>query len=93
MGQRPLVQLRRLVGAFAEEKKKVPLSSEFNRVLMLQWGPHMLNPGGSEIIILAIGMANNDPKTGFPEKPTVRLNLDELAYILKDHSARPAGSR
>lgn len=80
--QPDLAYFSNTIGAFAEEKKKIPLSSEFNRVLMLQWGPRMLNPGGSEFIILAIGMADREPQTGFPEKPTVRLNLDELSYIL-----------
>ncbi len=77
-----LVYFSNTFGKFADERQQAPLTSESNRVLMLEWGPKMLAPGGMEIIILAIGMAERDGKTGMPGKPTVRLNLDELAFLL-----------
>jgi hypothetical protein len=50
---------------------KYPLSSN-TRFLGLEWGPRTLNPKQSESYTLAIGMAGNDPKTGFPAKPEVK---------------------
>lgn len=82
-GNKPdLVYFSNTIGSFADEKDRVPLTSEFNRVLMLQWGPKSLDPGQMELIILALGMADRDAKTGMPSKPTVKLNLDELSYLL-----------
>jgi len=52
-----------------------PLYSN-ERFINLVWGPKILKPGKSEHYVLAIGMAGNDPKTGFPVKPEVRLNQD-----------------
>ena len=52
--------------------EKVPLSSN-ERFMGLQWGPLMLQPGQSDRYVLAIGKAGNDPKTGFPVKPPIKL--------------------
>lgn len=71
------------VGRVADEKEKVPLYAKSNRVIMLEWGPRFLQPNQSDLIMLAIGMADKDPKTGFPVKPEVRLNLDDLDFMLR----------
>jgi len=47
-----------------------PLGSD-ERYIGIQWGPKVLKPGESVHYVLAIGMAGNDPKTGFPVKPKV----------------------
>jgi hypothetical protein len=52
--------------------KEEPLSSD-ERFLCLQWGPETLLPGESLTHVLAVGMAGNDPKTGFPVKPDISL--------------------
>ncbi len=51
---------------------KVPLSSN-TRFLGLQWGPQILQPGQSKTYTLAIGMADRDPKSGFPVEPQIDL--------------------
>jgi hypothetical protein len=43
------------------------------RFIGLEWGPQTLDPGQSVLYALAIGMAENDPTTGFPVKPEIRL--------------------
>jgi len=64
-------------GAFSPEVGKgaeVPLSSDSCRFLGLQWGPRTLQPQQVLSITLAIGMADNNPQTGFPIKPVTSLN-------------------
>lgn len=69
-----LVYFSNKEGQFAEEKERVPLYSKDNRVVFLQWGPRRLLPGRFEYLVLAIGMAGNDQKTGLPVKPNVVLD-------------------
>lgn len=60
-------------GKVAPPEQKVPLNSYNNRVISLQWGPYVINPGQLRSFSLKVGMADNDPKTGLPIKPyTVR---------------------
>jgi hypothetical protein len=70
------------LGILPSETAKVPLSDKTNRVLMLQWDSRTLLPGQSGTMILTIGMAENDPKSGIPRKPAVTLDPEELRYIL-----------
>ncbi len=77
-----LVYFSNKEGEFAEEKERVPLYSKDNRVIFLQWGPRRLLPGRYEYMILAIGMAGNEPKSGFPVKPVVTLNPGDRDIIL-----------
>jgi len=49
-------------GKFAEVSEKVPLYSRNNRVMFLQWGPRLILPGQSDLILLTIGIADKDPK-------------------------------
>ncbi len=56
----------------AVSNEKIPLSSNA-RFIGLSWGPRALQPGQSDTYTLAIGMAEHDPKTGFPVKPNVDL--------------------
>ena len=51
--------------------EKIPLSSNA-RFIAIDW-ERTLQPDESVTYKLAIGMAENDPKTGFPVKPTVDL--------------------
>lgn len=51
---------------------KVPLSGD-ERFIGLHWGPRTVLPGGTVTYILAIGMADRDPKTGFPRLPVIEL--------------------
>ncbi len=53
-------------------EKKVTLSSN-TRFIGVQWGPRTLEPNQSEVYTMAIGMADRDPKTGFPVKPEINL--------------------
>ncbi len=53
-------------------ENKVPLSSN-TRFIGLQWGPQILQPGQSKTYTLAIGMADRDPKSGFPVEPQIDL--------------------
>lgn len=58
------------IGRCAPEENQVPLTS--NEIFIgLQWGPHLLLPGQSERIFLAIGMASQNPLTGVPLKPEI----------------------
>lgn len=57
----------------APAEKKVPLVSQTNRVIALQWEPKVLYPGQTFSFTLAVGMADNDPKTGLPVKPDTHL--------------------
>ncbi len=54
--------------------KKVPLSSD-ERFIGLEWGPITLAPGESDMYALVIGMAEYNPITGLPVKPSVRLKF------------------
>lgn len=60
-------------GNHATAEKKVPLDSKTNRVIALQWGPMVLNPGQTFSFAISVGMADNNPKTGFPVKPDTHL--------------------
>lgn len=60
-------------GRRAPEGKKVPLASLDNRVIALMWGPMVLNPRQTFSFTISVGMADNDPTTGFPVKPDTRL--------------------
>lgn len=51
--------------------EKIPLSSNA-RFISIDW-EQTLQPGQSATYTMAIGMANIDPKTGFPVKPEVDL--------------------
>ncbi len=52
--------------------EKIPLNSNA-RFIGINWGPQTLQPNQSATYTLAIGMADHDPKTGFPVKPKVDL--------------------
>jgi len=52
--------------------RKMPLSSN-TRFIGLLWEPRTLQPDESVRYTLAIGMAGNNPLTGFPKKPRVDL--------------------
>lgn len=54
--------------------KNLPLTSMTDRVINLIWGPDTLKPGESFSFTIAVGMADNDPKTGFPVKPDTHLH-------------------
>ncbi len=69
------------IGVEPSDGALIPLSDKSNRVLMLQWAYRQILPGQSEQMVLTIGMADNDPKTGFPLKPDVRLDAAELHYL------------
>jgi hypothetical protein len=78
-----LVYFSNKEGKISDESMKVPLYSRDNRVLFLQWGPRPLLPNQPETIIMAIGMAAHDQRTDFPRKPEVKINWDDLNYLLK----------
>lgn len=56
-------------GSIAPTEQNAPLASYKTRVIALEWAPISLAPGQSFSFSLRIGMAGNDPKTGFPVKP------------------------
>lgn len=72
------------IGKAADEKEKVPLFSKLNRVIMLQWGPRILAPGKSDRLILAIGMADKDPRKWLPVKPETKLDMDVVDFLLRE---------
>jgi len=72
-------------GKFAELPEKVPLYSRTNRVMFLQWGPRPIKPGQSDLILLTIGLADKNPKTGLPKAPPSSLDLDDLQFVLQNH--------
>jgi hypothetical protein len=78
-----VVYFSNTIGRYAGEKEKVPLRSPDNRVLFLEWGPRLLAPGESDTIILAIGMADSDSKTGFPVKPDTTFNVAAYDFLGK----------
>lgn len=53
----------------APPEEMVPLNSYKNRIVSLEWGPVTIEPGQSFTFSLKVGMAGNDPKSGFPIKP------------------------
>jgi len=61
-------------GGVINSDKIVPLANSTNRFVGLQYGPFMLKPGESFSFTIAVGMAEHDPKTGFPIKPKTELN-------------------
>lgn len=61
------------IGTYSVPESKIPLSSRNNRVIFLQWNHTLLVPGDSKSFTIAVGMADNDPKTGMPVKPDTRL--------------------
>lgn len=61
-------------GGVVNPEKTLPLVSPTNRFIGLQYGPYTLKPGESFSFTNAIGMAERDPKTGFPVKPKTELN-------------------
>lgn len=61
-------------GGTMQGKKPMPLTSNSNRFIGLQWGPLTINPGESFHFSIAVGMADNDPETGMPVKPETKLN-------------------
>jgi hypothetical protein len=61
-------------GGTMQGPKPMPLTSQTNRFIGLQWGPRTLNPGESFSFIIAVGMADNNPKTGMPILPKTELN-------------------
>ncbi len=69
------------MGKFADESRKVPLSSRDNRVLFLQWGPRFIEPHQDQVILLGIGMAGIGPQKKLPVKPSVSLSDEDRAYL------------
>jgi len=61
-------------GIVGKANDKISLSSLTNRVIALQWGKFLLQPGQSVSFRIAVGMAGNDPRTGYPIKPDTGLN-------------------
>lgn len=62
------------IGGVMHGAKPLPLVSIGNRIIGLKWGPRRLVPGESFHFTIAVGMADNDPKTGMPIKPKTGLN-------------------
>jgi hypothetical protein len=60
---------------------KQPLSGDA-RFIGLEFGPRLLPPKGTNTFVLAVGMADKDPRNGFPVKPAVNFTLRDLAGIL-----------
>lgn len=61
-------------GGTTHGPRPMPLVSPTNRFIGMQWGPRTLPPGESFSFTIAVGMADNDPKTGMPVKPETGLN-------------------
>jgi len=61
-------------GGLSEEGKSLPLNHPNNRFIGLKYGPQVLKPGETFSFTIAVGMAGNDPRTGFPVKPKTPLN-------------------
>jgi hypothetical protein len=74
-GRPDMVYYSNHAGSFtASTSGKVPLCSDTNRFLGLQWGPRLLASKQSFSFTLAVGMANRDSRTGLPVKPVTSLN-------------------
>jgi hypothetical protein len=67
-----------------DESEKVPFDSPNNRVIFGQWGPTKLAPQESATIMLAIGMADRNPKTGLPTQPKIKLKWDDMNHLMND---------
>lgn len=84
-GVRPnLVYFSNRIGAFAEERARVPLADPANRVIFLQWGPRYLYPGQSDTLVLVIGMADHDPVSGLPVKPATTFDPRDYAPVIPE---------
>ncbi len=70
-------------GRYAPESARVPLDSPDNRVIFLQWGPKVLQPGQSECYTLVIGMAASDAKNGLPGKPAIALDYNGIQRLIE----------
>ncbi len=77
-----LVYVSNKEGKISDESQHIPLDSPNNRVLFLQWGPRLLTPGQSDLLIMAIGMAGHDPKSDIPVKPEITIDWDDLNFVL-----------
>lgn len=71
------------LGKFADEAKRIPLTSPQNRVLALQYGPEKLQPGDQRLYILAIGKAYMNFE-GFPIKPQIEFDMQRLESLLAE---------
>lgn len=71
-----------------ESNQNEPLKSNA-RFIGIQWGPRRLAPGEVEIYCLAIGMAWNDPQTGFPVKPKLNINYNKVMEMLRNENRSP----
>lgn len=81
-GRRPtFVYFANQIGRFAEEGQKVPLASQTNRCIALEWWPESLLPGGEHVYQLVIGMAEKGGD-GKPVKPNVEIDRRLLEKIL-----------
>jgi hypothetical protein len=67
-----------------DESERIPLDSPNNRVIFCQWGPSALAPRQSATILMAIGMADRDQKTGLPVQPNLNMNWDEINTFLEN---------
>jgi hypothetical protein len=63
-----------IMGGITNFQRPIPLSSATSRFLGLVWGPITISPQESFTFTLAVGMAGNDPVTGFPAKPATGMN-------------------
>lgn len=60
-------------GGLDAGKTNVPLNNPLSRVIALEWKQKILFPGQTSSFTISVGMADNDPKTGLPEKPDTSL--------------------
>jgi hypothetical protein len=74
----PFVYFSNYPGEFDKSGKTRPPLSSNTRFMGLEWGPLVLKPGEEDSYALAIGMAGNDPKTGFPVKPDTEITHHPL---------------
>jgi len=63
-------------------KGEKALEGTKSRGIMLQWNSRTLLPGQSEVMILTIGMADNDRQTNAPRKPAAAIGPAELRFLL-----------
>lgn len=70
-------------GRYADENDKVPLTSEDNRVIALEYGPENLKPNDSRLYVLAIGKAYKNME-GFPVKPQVNFDVSRLDKLIAE---------
>lgn len=62
---------------------RIALDSPNNRVIFCQWGPVQLQPQQADTILLAIGMADRNPKTGLPTQPQLNIDWDSLNHLME----------